>query len=209
MFSKNTVLAMAFLPVCLFFSQAASAEPTFAKKYAPYIGYQHGFDAYRFNDKIVSKYAPRFFVGISPVQAKNYKMGVELGYTLPVSHEESFIYSSGYGYGNNLTRENLSLKTNSGDLFFTFRQSIGNNSYWFLKPGLEYYQYTFQNTTSRGYASEETSTSIYLGTRAGIGYAFNNGIGINMASGSRFVDLAGNNKSPKKFIFDLNIEYAF
>ncbi len=126
MFSQKTVLAAACLPLCLLFSQNVLAQTTFSSKYAPYIGYQHSFTNYTFGDKSVTKYSPRFFMGMNPIQAKNYKMGFELGYTLPVSHEESRLYYSS-SYGKGLVRENASISTKANDIYFTFYQTLSSN----------------------------------------------------------------------------------
>lgn len=206
MFSKKSVLAVAFLPCCLFFSQHVLAKVTPTSKYAPYIGYQHSFTHYTFDDKLVRKYSPRLFVGMNPIQEKNYKMGFELGYTVPVSHEEHRAYYSSIAKG--LVRENALLKTKSNDIYFTFYQKISGNSHWFLKPGLEYYQHTQRLSDNRGNFEQETTPSLYLTARAGIGYRFDSGVSFNLSSGSRFIDLHHNSK-PKRFLFNMNMEYAF
>lgn len=207
MFSHKSIMAVVFLPFSLFFSQNVLAQSTFSSKYAPYIGYQHSFTHYTFGDKSVTKYSPRFFMGMNPIQAKNYKMGFELGYTLPVSHEETRIsYPSSYGQG--LIREDASIRTKASDVYFTFYQTLTSNSHWFLKPGLEYYQHIHRNSDNRGFFEEETTPSLYLTARAGIGYKFNSGVAFNLSSGSRFVDLC-HNSSPKRFLFNMNVEYAF
>ncbi len=207
MFSQKTVLAAACLPLCLLFSQNVLAQTTFSSKYAPYIGYQHSFTNYTFGDKSVTKYSPRFFMGMNPIQAKNYKMGFELGYTLPVSHEESRLYYSS-SYGKGLVRENASISTKANDIYFTFYQTLSSNSHWFLKPGLEYYQHIHRNSDNHGFFEEEKTPSLYLTARAGIGYKFNSGVAFNLSSGTRFVDLR-HNSNPKRFLFNMNMEYAF
>ncbi len=206
MFSQKSVLTVAFLPLCVLFSQPVLAESTFSSKYAPYIGYQHSFTHYTFDDKSVRKYSPRFFVGMNPIQEKNYKMGFELGYTVPVSHEEHRAHYSSIAKGE--VRENALLKTKSNDIYFTFYQTLSGNSHWFLKPGLEYYQHTQRLSDNRGNFEQETTPSLYLTARAGIGYRFNNGLAFNLSSGSRFIDLYDNSK-PKRFLFNMNAEYAF
>ncbi len=207
MFASKSTVATLVLPFCLLFAQSSSAEPSFTKKYAPYIGYEHGFTTYKFNsfNKEQSKYTPRFFVGVNPIQKDNYKMGLEMGYTLPASYEESYIY----GAGNNFTRKTLTLDTQGTDAYFTFQQSITQNSHWFIKPGLEYTQRNYEAFDNHGFSREFKNSSLYMNARAGVGYNFKNGIVVNLLAKSRFVDFKDNDHKPKKFMLRLNAEYAF
>lgn len=210
MFYQKLALAITLSSSFLAFSPSSSAKSAFTEKYAPYIGYQHGY-SYAWKEKINAKYAPRFFVGISPIQGDNYKMGIEIGYTLP----KTYRYEDGYYsyFDKDFKLEKYSRNIKSSDLYLTYYRRLTQNSHWFLKPGLEHYYISYQNHSyANGKAKYNWSShhnSIYLGTKAGAGYNFNKKLGINAVVGSRFYDFARNDSYPFKLTFNINAEYAF
>lgn len=198
--------AFAFLALpCLLFAQSSFAATEIGEKYAPYIGFEHGFSFEEGNEKMMRKYTPRIFAGFSPLITDNARFGLEMGFTPPVSYK----YEKEYAYQS--LPDQMVLKTYGADFYLTFHQSLSKKSYWFLKPGIEYCQRKYQDewhTSSSIYHFNYTIPSTYLGARAGIGYSFLNGVGINAVVGSRLIDLNDNQK-PKKFIFNLSAQYSF
>jgi AAA15 family ATPase/GTPase len=206
---KKNIFTLLAVPFCLFLSEASSADTSFSKKYAPYIGYQHGFTSFNMtNGKNILKYTPRFYFGFSPYQTENYNIGFEIGYTLPASYENEYKQPFNSYYSSGYKTDHVSAKINNTDFYLTFYQPISKNSHWFLKPGVEYTQRSFDINDRYGQHYNKNVDSFYLGARAGIGYNFDNGIGMNIVTGSRFVDL-NRNQDPKRFIFTVNAEYAF
>jgi hypothetical protein len=207
MYSKKSLFSFIFFPFCLVFVESSVADTSFSKKYAPYIGYEHAYSSYElvpFNNNII-KYTPRFFLGIHPIQTDSYKIGLEMGYMLPASYKEQYFY----GYGENFTCGTVLLVTKNTDLYLTFRHFFTKNIYWFLKPGLEYYQRSYHHDDNHGYFDEYKNSSVYLGTRVGVGYNFRNGISVNVLAKSRFVDFNHNDSPPKKFTLRLDVQYSF
>ena len=188
MFYQKMAFAIVSLSSFLLFAQSSSAEPSFAKKYAPYIGYQHGYTNFSFGlNKSTLKYTPRIFMGMNPIKTENYRFGVEIGYTIPALAKH----------------QDVELKSSNTDLFLTALRPIGKNSHWFIQPGMEYQQKQYSSDENKG-----SDSSVYLGIKTGIGYVFNNGLSLNTTAATRLVDLNDNSK-PKKFIFGLNAQYAF
>lgn len=209
MFTNNNIILSLGLFFCLFSSALSATRSAISEKYAPYIGYEHGFISVDYGNSLVMKYVPRFYLGFRPIQEKNYQIGLETGITFPTTYENKHY---------DVTR---SKKIQNSDFYATFYQPLTKNCHWFLKSGLEYqrniqetrYEQTYYGhyykTSYYSYHNEEQSlNSVFLSSKAGIGYHFNNGVEINLVSGTRFVDFNHNNR-PKKFLFTSNIQYSF
>lgn len=204
MFTQKHALAIGSFISCLLFTQTSSAEPSFAKKYAPYIGYQHGYSTfYVWKEKIDTKYTPRLFLGVSPIQRENYKIGTEIGYTLPITYEDNDRY---YDWRGVFVREKTTINVQNADIYLTYYHRLSKNSHLFLKPGLEYYHrsYIFQN-----FRRPLRLDSYYVTVKAGAGYNINNNLAVNLAAGSRFYDFVREDSRPIKFQFNINAEYTF
>lgn len=196
--SKKSILVIS-LSLCLIYTVPVQAEPSFTKKYVPYLGYEGGYTNYHLiTNRDIKKYTPRFFVGLRPVQKKDYQIGFEFGYTLPATFEENR-----YDYN-----EHFKLNEKNMDLFLTFRQQIAGKFYWFLNPGLEYIQRDYKMSDSY-FSKEESMNSLFISTRAGIGYNIKDGFSTNLFIKSRFHDFEHANISQRKSLIKLNIQYTF
>ncbi len=200
MIIKKIISAIAL--ICTFFliAQPSFAESSSSKKYAPYIGYEHAYTSlYNWDGKIDTQYTPRIFTGIHPMQGYNYKIGTEIGYTLPVT------YSSRDG-----ERYKTDYVVQGADIYLTYYRKLGNNFHWFLKPGIEYHHESIRDSRSySSYMMIRRLDSIYVAARAGAGYNLNNKLAINLVAGSRFYDFMGWDSKPVRFLFNINAEYAF
>lgn len=204
MFAKKTILTLP-LSLCLIYASSAQGEPSFAKKYGPYLGYEGGYSSYQLmNDTVNKKYTPRFFAGFRPIQKINYQVGFELGYTLPASFEKTN-YDA---FEINAFYKNFKVDIKHTDFYLTFRQPIASGIYWFLNPGIEYLQRDYK-ISKKGFFEEGNDDSIYLSTRAGIGHNFNSGLGINLFMKSQIHNFNHSNFSDKKLLIKLNLEYIF
>jgi hypothetical protein len=212
MFLKKPALALLALP-CLFFASSSFAATAIGEKYAPYIGFEHGFSRLTSNNKTELKYTPRFFLGFSPIQTKKSKFGLEVGYTVPATSKD--VYGNRYNYYTNTYYHGheIVLKIKSSDLYLTFDQQLSKHIHWFLKPGAEYVQksegYNYYESYGKHNGFKFNETSVYLSAQAGIGYNFNNGLGINFVSHCRMADLNHHDDDIKRFMFTMNAQYSF
>ncbi len=211
MFNQKWAFAIVSVSSALLFAPSSSAEPSFTKKYAPYIGYQHGYTSlYHPNRKSDIKYAPRFFMGMNPIQRDNYKMGFEIGYTLPVSYEHNYT-SYDYWDKKDYTQVKTSIDVKNTDLYLTYYHRLGQNSHWFVKPGVEYYHRTFhlyENGEAHRWSGHHWD-SVYISTKAGAGYQFNKNLALNALAGSRFYDFTRKDNRAIRLLFNLSAEYTF
>ena len=192
------------ISVCTFFlvAQSCFAQSYVVKKYTPYIGYEHAYTSlYNWDGKIDTKYTPRLFTGIHPIQKNNYKIGAEIGYTLPVIYEE-------YDRSHNHERNKTDIAVQGADIYLTYYHRLGNNFHWFLKPGIEYHHASVREYW-RDYLFIRRIDSVYVTARAGAGYNVNNKLAINAVAGSRFYDFMRWDSKPIRFLFNLNAEYTF
>lgn len=211
MFYKKSAFAILSISSALLFAQSSFAENTFTKKYAPYIGYQHGYSSYNtYIEKMESKYTPRFFIGMSPIQGHNYKMGFEIGYTLPATYEQKYTYYD-YWDKKDLKQVKNSIDVKKTDLYLTYYHNITQNSHWFIKPGVEYLHRTFhyyENGKATHWSGHHYD-SVYVAAKMGAGYNLNKNLALNALAGSRFYDIAKKDLRPVKFLFNINAEYTF
>lgn len=195
---KKSILAIP-LSLCLSYSTSVQAEPSFTKKYAPYLGYEGGYTSYQLiTHRDTKKYTPRFFAGLRPIQKRDYQIGFEFGYTLPTVFEQN-----SYDYN-----ENYKLNEKNMDFFLTFRQRLAGQFYWFLNPGVEYIQRDYK-MSDRYFSEEGTINSLFMAARAGIGYNLKNGLSTNLFIKSIFYDFEHANLSKRKSLIKLNIQYTF
>lgn len=211
MFYQKWAFAIISISSALLFAQSSFAENAFTKKYAPYIGYQHGYTSlYHPHVKSDIKYTPRFFVGINPIQEDNYKMGFEIGYTLPASYGHNYTH---YDYWNDkdIIRVKSSIDVKNTDLYLTYYHRLGQNSHWFVKPGVEYYHRTFYRYENDKPVHESGHhwDSVYISTKAGAGYQFNKNLALNALAGSRFYDFTRKDNRAIRLLFNLSAEYTF
>ena len=178
-----------FLLSCLFFMSSAVASPTSViQRYQPYLGYEHEFIGCKLDNQIIVKYTPRVYLGIMPIQTKNYQFGIETSYHFPASYSDP----------------HQDLKINRYDLFLSASMPIGKKASWFLKPGIEY------NTVKHtGYRDEfkHDHKIFYPVIKTGIGYYLTDHLNINIITGSRFQNIGRQEKH--LFIFTSNIQYTF
>lgn len=200
LFKKSALIVP--LSLCLIYTSSVTAEPSFTQKYAPYLGYEGGYSNYRLIENKSKKYTPRFFAGFTAIQKPDYKIGLEFGYTLPASFEENR-----YNYYDKFV-DYLSLDVKKSDLYLTFRQNFSHNFYWFLNPGLEYAQRDYK-ASGKYFSMEGNTDSVFLSSRAGIGYNLNRGLGTNLFIKYRIHDFNHANITETKSLIKVNLQYTF
>lgn len=203
---KKIISAIA--SICTFFliAQPSFAENASSKKYAPYIGYEHAYTSLYswYGEKIDTQYTPRIFTGIHPIRGYNYKIGAEIGYSLPAIYKDDDDY-----YRSGVDEQNKTdIVVQGADIYLTYYHKLGNHFHWFLKPGLEYHHESIHRNW-RGYHSIYRLDSVYVSAKTGAGYNINNKLAINAVAGTRFYDFMRNDYKPIRFLFNLNAEYTF
>ncbi len=177
---------------CLFFMSSAVASPTSViQRYQPSIGFEHHFTRYQLAYKTISKYTPRFYLSIMPIQTKNYQFGIETAYYFPASYSDHY----------------QDLKSNSYDLFLSASMPMRKNASLFLKPGIEYSTLKYRIEINNSYTYENNRKILYPVIKTGIQYYLNDHLNINIITGSRFKNIGQQGKI--SFIFTSNIQYTF
>ena len=179
---KSKIAAFS-LPLCLLFSQATLADMS------PYIGYEHSFNNENKWAHHPVRYTPRFYFGVKPISLKGYELGIETGYFFP----------SSYKYTNYAQQES-SVRNHRFDLSFVAYKPLGDHAHWFVKPGMEFFLKHFDGQ------------GIYFMPhpiiRTGIGYTFNNKIGVNLISGLRLNSII-HHQDKGNMLFTLDVHYKW
>ena len=184
---KNKIATLS-LPIFVLFSQATLAN------ISPYIGYENGFTHENIlGEKNIFRYTPRVYMGIQPIYFKGYDFGIETGYFFPYSFKYKYI-NTFYDF-----EKEFSLKRHRFDLSLMAHKSLGDHVHWFLKPGVEF---LLNSTNGHIY------TLYHPVIKTGIGYTFNNKIGVNFITGSRLSALNNSNRKGN-MLFTFDVHYTW
>src|SRR5687767_6984278 len=98
----------------------------------------------------------------------------------------------------NFIQVKRSIDVKNTDLYLTYYHRLGQNSHWFIKPGVEYYHRTFHHyeNDKPSHWSGHHYDSVYVSAKAGAGYHFNKNLALNALVGSRFYDFTRHESHP-------------